>query len=168
MLVPHRERGQHGFTIIELMVVLSVIAVLMGIAVPTFVTAESTAQDTQAQSHLRSALDAANTAFVDTQTFNGMSVSSLQAVEPSLHWSDAATTGPHLIDVLQGDLPDATPPQAAISFAVSAGNGRCWYALQADGDSPYYGRGAASGGQCSAVNALTNVGNHRTFTDANA
>ena len=55
-----RENGeQGGFTLIELMVVVMIIAILIGIAIPAFLGARKRAQDTAAKSNLRNALSSA-------------------------------------------------------------------------------------------------------------
>ena len=51
-----RENGERGFTLIELMVVVMIIAILVGIAIPAFLGARKRAQDTAAKSNLRNAL----------------------------------------------------------------------------------------------------------------
>ena len=58
-----------GFTLIELMVVVLIIAILIAIAIPTFLGARSRAQDKQAQSNLRNALTAEKTFYTDSQIY---------------------------------------------------------------------------------------------------
>src|SRR5580698_8143809 len=50
------EEAEAGFTLIELMVVLLIIAILLAIAIPTFLGVTSTANDRAAQSNLTNAL----------------------------------------------------------------------------------------------------------------
>src|SRR5260221_291608 len=61
----HGDEG--GFTLIELMVVVLIIAILIAIAIPTFLGARSRAQDKQAQSNLRNALVTEDEFYTDTQ-----------------------------------------------------------------------------------------------------
>jgi type IV pilus assembly protein PilA len=63
-------REDKGFTLIELMVVVLIIAILIAIAIPTFLGARKRAQDKQAQSNLRNALTAEKTFYVDNQAYS--------------------------------------------------------------------------------------------------
>src|SRR5438270_11349853 len=58
---------EKGFTLIELMVVVLIIAILIAIAIPTFLGARQRAQDKQAQSNIRNALTTEKTYYVDNQ-----------------------------------------------------------------------------------------------------
>ena len=80
------ESGDDGFTLIELMVVVLVIAILLAIAVPTFLGARERSQDRAAQSNLRNALTAAKVLFVDSGDYRGATTSGLGDIEPGLTW----------------------------------------------------------------------------------
>src|SRR5581483_666826 len=69
--------------LIELMVVVLIIAILLAIAIPTFLGARTKAQDRAAQSDLRNALTAEKTFYVDGQAYTGSS-SALNASERHL------------------------------------------------------------------------------------
>jgi type IV pilus assembly protein PilA len=89
-----RGREEGGFTLIELMVVVLIIAILIAIAIPTFLGARRRAQDKQAQSNLRNALTAEKTFYVDNQAYtddNGV----LGGLESALQWGnqDASVRG---------------------------------------------------------------------------
>ena len=60
---------EKGFTLIELMVVVLIIAILIAIAIPTFLGARQRAQDKQAQSNIRNALTTEKTYYVDNQAY---------------------------------------------------------------------------------------------------
>ncbi len=93
ILKKRRQEGEEGFTLIELMVVVLIIAILLAIAIPTFLGARKRAQDRSAQSSLRNALTAAKTMYTDASSYAGAdeSATGLKTVEPSVAYVAAAT-----------------------------------------------------------------------------
>jgi prepilin-type N-terminal cleavage/methylation domain-containing protein len=77
---------QSGFTLIELMVVVMIIAILIGIAIPAFLGARRRAQDAAAKSNIRNALSSATAIFSDNQAYldTAPTVTALGEEEPSL------------------------------------------------------------------------------------
>ena len=75
-----------GFTLIELMVVLLIIAILLAIAIPTFLGARNTANARSTQENLRNALTAEQTNYTSTQSFT----TDASSLEPSLTWVSSA------------------------------------------------------------------------------
>jgi type IV pilus assembly protein PilA len=73
------------------MVVVLIIAILIAIAIPTFLGAKKRAQDKQAQSNLRNALTAEKTVYVDSQKYvdNSGTPPALTNVEPNLNYASA-------------------------------------------------------------------------------
>jgi type IV pilus assembly protein PilA len=82
------ERDEEGFTLIELMVVVLIIAILLAIAIPTFLGARSRAQDRAAQASLRNALTAEKTYYTDHQSYTDVAAD-MTAIEPALKYSAA-------------------------------------------------------------------------------
>ena len=78
--------GDRGFTLVELMVVVLVIAILLAIAIPTFLGARERSQDRSAQSNVRNALTAAKVAFSNDGDYSGATAASLSAIEPNLSY----------------------------------------------------------------------------------
>ena len=82
------DREDEGFTLIELMVVLLIIAILLAIAIPTFLGARDTANARSSQENLRNALTAEQSNWTTDQTF----ATGLSTLEPSIGWTTGAIT----------------------------------------------------------------------------
>jgi type IV pilus assembly protein PilA len=87
----NRRDSEEGFTLIELMVVVLIIAILIAIAIPTFLGARERAQNSAAKSDLRNALAAAKVHYTDTESYV-MVAADLEAIEPSLNYVVGAGT----------------------------------------------------------------------------
>ena len=94
MLRKRLHNDEDGFTLIELMVVVLIIAILLAIAIPTFLGAQDRARDRGAQSNLRNSLTAAKVIATDNAGLfysTGTAVilaADMLAAEPSLVFSD--------------------------------------------------------------------------------
>ena len=90
-----------GFTLVELMVVVLVIAILLAIAIPTFLGARERSEDRSAQSNLRNALTAAKVTFSNTGNYSGAFAADLTAIEPNLTYltASASSTAEDIISV---------------------------------------------------------------------
>jgi type IV pilus assembly protein PilA len=81
---------EEGFTLIELMVVVLIIAILIAIAIPTFLGARERAENRAAQSDLRNALTAEKTYYTDGESYADSSAAgstALARIEPLISWS---------------------------------------------------------------------------------
>jgi type IV pilus assembly protein PilA len=104
--IKDRVRGKDGgFTLVELMVVVMIIAILMAIAIPTFLNSRKRAQDSSAKSNVRTALSAAQAVYSEDQSYVDTTtdpfVAALTAEEPSLDFvaGSAESTAPKIISV---------------------------------------------------------------------
>jgi type IV pilus assembly protein PilA len=101
------ERDDRGFTLIELMVVVLIIAILLAIAIPTYLGARERANDRAVQSNLRNAHTNELASYTDRQQFTD-DLPSLQALDASLDWTVTAadlTISPrHVLVVLQSTV----------------------------------------------------------------
>jgi len=112
-----------GFTLIELMVVLLILAILLAIAIPTFLGVTKSANDRAAQSNLNTGLTNAKSVFQNNSqsyalTSTGLAnttanatlfAASLKSAEPSLYFTNGAVTS---LSAANG--------QSAVSVAVAA------------------------------------------------
>jgi type IV pilus assembly protein PilA len=143
---------EQGFTLIELMVVVLIIAILIAIAIPTFLGARERSQDRAAQSDLRNGLTAEKTIYTDTEAYTDV-VANLEAVEPSLGWQQGALTDSGQVRVQL----DAANDNVVCLSAQSAGGDDFAIADIATGASAgtyYFGDGEYNG-TCTAANAAT-------------
>jgi len=102
------------------MVVVLIIAILIAIAIPTFLGARTRAQDKASQSNLRNGITAAKTVFVDGQDYStGATPAALIAVEPSLVFQAAASTQPKEVSI-------NAPSASTIYMASMSKSGTCW------------------------------------------
>jgi type IV pilus assembly protein PilA len=108
------DRDEGGFTLIELMVVVLIIAILIAIAIPTFLGAQNRSRDRGAQSTLRNSISAAKTIATDN---DGLFATSL---------------GPPVVPIAFGDLNTAEP---AITHAAAGAKKVVGVVTAADGTS---------------------------------
>jgi type IV pilus assembly protein PilA len=116
---------EHGFTMIELMMVILVIAILVLIAVPTFVGARKPAEDRHAQTILRSSLVAATTGSADSGDFAWVTPATLQLEETSILYLAGATHA----RATQNEVSVATGTHLGTTYVIlSSGSaaGRCF------------------------------------------
>ena len=139
--MPLRKRDE-GFTLVELMVVVLIIAILIAIAIPTFLGARVRSQNRAAQSDLRNALTAAKVYYADNDTQDyGFTAADLSGVHANLAF--VAGNAPALREVGFVVLAntDAVADQAVVFINQSASG--TWFCLldEASGSRPgtFYG-----------------------------
>lgn len=82
-------KREEGFSLIELMIVVLIIAILIAIAIPTFLGARTKSQDRAAQVVLRQALLTSKSFYTDSESFNSTdngTTNDLQDLEPTLEF----------------------------------------------------------------------------------
>lgn len=106
MLKRLKSKPESGFTLVELMIVVLVIAILIAIAIPTFLGARERAQNRTAQANLQTATKA-ESAYNAGDANAGFTASAaiMAAEESSLDWTGGPTDSMHIsvADVVVGD-----------------------------------------------------------------
>jgi type IV pilus assembly protein PilA len=142
-------REEDGFTLIELMVVVLIIAILMAIAIPTFLGAQNKAKDRAAQSDLRNAITAVRTiATDDSGLFTNVNAVNLLAAEGGLTFAAGAGTSTQIGFV--ADL--LVTPNLLQMSKISASGTAYGVRLQSDGKT-FYCKNAA----IASVDAIADV-----------
>jgi type IV pilus assembly protein PilA len=120
-------RDERGFTLIELMVVVMIIAVLVALALPTFIGTRTRAQDRAAQSDVRNAFAAEKAYYSDTLTYTTVPAE-MTAIEAAITY-------------VAGDTPLTTgvvylhlhPIPNEIFVSAMSTSGTCFYLREIDG-----------------------------------
>jgi type IV pilus assembly protein PilA len=127
------EAADAGFTLIELMVVLLIIAILLAIAIPTFLGVTGSANDRAAQSNLTNALTEVKALYQNSQTYLSTSLpqATLNSSAPEFSWVQAgstgcATQGTTCISEYPVDVTGVGSGDGVILAAYSK-TGTCWY-----------------------------------------
>jgi type IV pilus assembly protein PilA len=130
-----KEIAEGGFTLIELMVVLLIIAILLAIAIPTFLGVTNTAGDRAAQSNLTNALTEAKALYEVSQSYsqNGAAYTPGQFTSqaPEFTWQTTAcsTSATNCISFMVVDASTAGDGQGIVLAAYSAKTSTCWYVV---------------------------------------
>lgn len=136
--------AESGFTLIELMVVVLIIAILMAIAIPTFLGSKNTAEERAAQEDAANALVNAITIQANTQTFSGITETSLTAADPALPWASAsAANNAGTADTIYWTS-GQTGGVGYFGVNVKAADGTYWCEVQMDNTGQYFGGGTGA------------------------
>lgn len=144
-----RLRGDAGFTLIEVMVVVLVIGILLAIGIPTYLGARERAQDQAARSTLRTAQTTASIVYVDNGTYRDANTRNLRAAEPGYTWRGANSASRDQDEISVSATRDGTEWGAA----TRSDSGECFYIrLRSDGSTLY---GSSGNAPCTGAQALT-------------
>ncbi len=144
-------RDDRGFTLVELLVVALVLGVLIVIAVPTFLSARTRADNREAQSVARNVLTAARILYADASTY-GDAEAALPTIEPTYTYLAPAAPSNDVEVVSVG----VTSNDQELGIAVMATSGTCYVIHDVVGveASPFYGS-TTDASLCTANHALT-------------
>ena len=126
-----RFRGEDGFSLVELMIVVAIVGVLVGIALPTFMGSRTRAADTAAQGRARDGHMAQKTFAADGNGY--AAAADLAILEPNLQFAELPAGGATASRVVYVKMTDPT-----VSFIVSkSATGRCFWIKEAETGTGY-------------------------------
>jgi type IV pilus assembly protein PilA len=132
-------KREQGFTLVELMMVILIIAILVVIALPTFLGARGRASDRATQADIRNAFVAERAYYTDNLTYT-TDPTTMTAIEPAIAYVDGDT--PLVTDVAYLHF-HAGPNEIFISSMSESG--MCWYLREADGTGARFASDAGCG-----------------------
>ena len=119
-----------GFTLIELMVVLLILAILLAIAIPTFLGVTGSANDRAAQSNLNTALTNAKSIYQQSNQAYPTTALTLAASiisnEPSLPMTTATSVTSGQVGAYT-DQGTNFNPNGAVLFSLAKKTNECWW-----------------------------------------
>lgn len=118
--------GDEGFTLIELMMVVLIIAILLAIAIPTYFTLRQRANDRAVQSNVRSAFAAVRSYYTGDQQYSDVP-SVMSNFEPAITWTNApldAAASSSTVYIKVYDVPYAAQ---TVVVAGRTNSGRCFF-----------------------------------------
>ncbi len=140
--------AEEGFTLIELMVVLLIIAILLAIAIPTFLGVTASANDRATQANLTSAAEELRVFYDNSgQSFSSVdtplvttaaATASLTTAIPAYGWTQGTFAGSgvcnsgarsNCLSFATLDVGSVRDDQGIALAAYSKGTDTCWYAL---------------------------------------
>jgi type IV pilus assembly protein PilA len=137
-----RLAGSEGFTLIELMVVVMIIAVLIAIAIPSFLGFRKSAQDRSAQSEIRNVLLAEKAYWLENGDYT-QTAAHITALEPNADVVGGPAAGVYM------DLNAASSDIVCLSRTAESGNTFSIWESSTAGT--YYGATDLSGADCPAA-----------------
>jgi type IV pilus assembly protein PilA len=150
-LATHKS-SDDGFSLMELAVVILIIGILVGIAVPSFLVVRKNAQNRLAQSTLRKFLISAEAEAADSEgSYAAATATGIGPLEPGSTALDrtASSSGPLAVSI------DAQATYWAA--AASSKNGECFFVRESNASGTRFGRTRDPAVTCNAATAATSA-----------
>jgi type IV pilus assembly protein PilA len=128
-----------GFTLIELMVVLLILAILLAIAIPTFLGVTKSANDRAVQSNLNTAVIDAKSVFQQNSQSYSLATNATYTTPAAVMAATMASSEPNLSFATGAVTSGSSPAQVSVAIASDGngiilaaqakGSGNCWYVI---------------------------------------
>lgn len=118
-----RRGSEHGYTFIEISLVVLILGLLIAVSVPSFLGAKQRANDRAAQTGLRHTLTNAKAIYSDDDSFSNADPTSLHQIETALTFANGVSTGPKVISVDNGaqSFVAAARSQTGLCYVIGDG-----------------------------------------------
>jgi type IV pilus assembly protein PilA len=130
---------ERGFTLIELMAVILIIAILTLLGLPTFLGARERASDRATQADIRNAFAAERAHYADTLTYTTVPAE-MTAIEAAITYVDGDTPLVTQVAYLHHHV-----PTNELFVSAMSPSGTCWYLREIDGSGAQFASDPACG-----------------------
>jgi prepilin-type N-terminal cleavage/methylation domain-containing protein len=128
------ERGSAGFTLLELMIVVTIIGILLGVAVPTFFAARNRAADTAAKAR---AQHAAKVQTVHATDADATYATAAEATEIDNSVPFVPYAGGPVPTAVKGAVYVKAPDGGVVTLVTRSSTGRCFWTRSFGGVTTY-------------------------------
>lgn len=145
--LPSNRDRERGFSVIELMVVVLIVAILIAIAVPSFAGARQRTNDRAAQTLIRNALAIEKVVYTGLMRYADNSAGELTEVEPGLPYVNSLTPS------ASGSVTVAVSGSDVVYLSGKSKSGTCFYLV----DDAALGTGYAKDDSCGPADGQSYV-----------
>ena len=138
---PRLGRGERGFTLIELMVVVLIIAILVAIALPGFLGMRNRGYEARAKSNLRNGVTTAQAYYSLHQAWTGMNAAELTLLDGGIPFADGPPAAGNIADTVYAGGVSAS----GYTLSVKSSNGVLFRCVVVNYGAPTYTKSTDSG-----------------------